>query len=36
MRPGYFTMPLHPMARNCTDTLQEDRKAIIPADVLGL
>ncbi len=35
MRLGYFTMPLHPMGRNCTETLQEDREAIILADKLG-
>lgn len=35
MRLGYFTMPLHPMDRNPTVTLQEDRKAIILADKLG-
>ena len=35
MRLGYFTMPLHPIGRNCTQTLQEDRQAIILADKLG-
>ncbi|MBM3340821.1 MAG: LLM class flavin-dependent oxidoreductase [Betaproteobacteria bacterium] len=35
MRLGYFTMPLHPMGRNCTETLAEDREAIILADQLG-
>ena len=35
MRLGYFTMPLHPMGRNPTETLQEDREAIILADKLG-
>ena len=35
MKLGYFTMPLHPMGRNCTQTLQEDREAIILADQLG-
>ena len=35
MRLGYFTMPLHPLERNCTETLQEDREAIILADRLG-
>ena len=35
MRLGYFTMPLHPQERSCTDTLQEDREAIILADKLG-
>ena len=35
MRLGYFTMPVHPMHRNWTETLQEDREAIILADKLG-
>jgi alkanesulfonate monooxygenase SsuD/methylene tetrahydromethanopterin reductase-like flavin-dependent oxidoreductase (luciferase family) len=35
MRLGYFTMPLHPEERNCTETLAEDREAIILADKLG-
>ena len=35
MRLGYFTMPLHPEDRSCTETLQEDREAIILADKLG-
>src|SRR5688572_3603380 len=35
MRLGYFTMPLHPMERSPTETLQEDREAIILADRLG-
>jgi len=35
MRLGYFTMPMHPQGRNPTDTLQEDREAIILADRLG-
>ncbi|AZG11678.1 LLM class flavin-dependent oxidoreductase [Pigmentiphaga sp. H8] len=35
MRLGYFTMPLHPLHRNPTETLQEDREAIILADRLG-
>ena len=35
MRLGYFTMPLHPMERNPTETLHEDREAIILADRLG-
>jgi len=35
MRLGYFTMPLHPLHRNPTETLQEDRQAIILADELG-
>src|SRR5262245_20869259 len=35
MRLGYFTMPMHPMHRNWTETLKEDRQAIILADKLG-
>ena len=35
MRLGYFTMPMHPEERSCTDTLAEDREAIIFADKLG-
>src|SRR5260221_6271805 len=35
MRLGYFTMPVHPAHRDWTDTLQEDREAIILADKLG-
>lgn len=35
MRLGFFTMPLHPRHRNPTQTLQEDREAIILADRLG-
>jgi alkanesulfonate monooxygenase SsuD/methylene tetrahydromethanopterin reductase-like flavin-dependent oxidoreductase (luciferase family) len=35
MRLGYFTMPMHPQDRNPTETLQEDREAIILADKLG-
>ena len=35
MRLGYFTMPMHPEERSCTDTLHEDRQAIIFADKLG-
>jgi alkanesulfonate monooxygenase SsuD/methylene tetrahydromethanopterin reductase-like flavin-dependent oxidoreductase (luciferase family) len=35
MRLGYFTMPVHPQERNPTETLQEDREAIILADRLG-
>ena len=35
MRLGYFTMPMHPEGRSPTDTLQEDREAIILADLLG-
>ena len=35
MRLGYFTMPMHPHHRSPTETLQEDRDAIIFADKLG-
>lgn len=35
MRLGYFTMPLHPLHRDPTETLHEDRETIIFADELG-
>ena len=35
MRLGYFTMPMHPIERNWTQTLKEDRESIIMADRLG-
>ena len=35
MRLGYFTMPMHPEHRSPTDTLHENREAIILADKLG-
>ena len=35
MRLGYFTMPMHPEHRSPTQTLHEDREAIILADKLG-
>ena len=35
MRLGYFTMPVHPMDRDWSQTLREDREAIILADKLG-
>ena len=35
MRLGYFTMPMHPQHRDATETLHEDREAIILADKLG-
>jgi alkanesulfonate monooxygenase SsuD/methylene tetrahydromethanopterin reductase-like flavin-dependent oxidoreductase (luciferase family) len=35
MRLGYFAMPVHPLSRNPTETLKEDREAIILADRLG-
>ncbi|MGZ5175860.1 MAG: LLM class flavin-dependent oxidoreductase, partial [Burkholderiales bacterium] len=35
MKLGYFTMPIHPATRNYTQTLKEDRQAILLADRLG-
>jgi hypothetical protein len=35
MRLGYFTMPVHPLDRDWSQTLREDREAIILADKLG-
>lgn len=35
MKLGYFTMPIHPPSRNYTQTLKEDREAILLADRLG-
>jgi len=35
MKLGYFTMPMHPPGRNYTQTLREDREAILLADRLG-
>src|SRR5579863_7771690 len=35
MRLGYFTMPLHPPARDYTQVLKEDREAILLAERLG-
>jgi alkanesulfonate monooxygenase SsuD/methylene tetrahydromethanopterin reductase-like flavin-dependent oxidoreductase (luciferase family) len=35
MNLGYFTMPIHPPAREYVQTLKEDREAIILADRLG-
>ena len=35
MKLGMFMMPLHPPGRNVTQTLQEDREAILLADRLG-
>jgi alkanesulfonate monooxygenase SsuD/methylene tetrahydromethanopterin reductase-like flavin-dependent oxidoreductase (luciferase family) len=32
---GFFTMPMHPPGRNYTQTLKEDREAVILADRLG-
>src|SRR4029078_3412728 len=35
MRLGYFTMPVHPLGRDWSQTLHEDREAIVLADKLG-
>lgn len=35
MKLGYFAMPVHPLHRNYTETLEEDRQAVILADELG-
>ena len=35
MKLGMFMMPVHPLHRNPTETLREDREAIIFADKLG-
>src|SRR3990170_3065558 len=35
MRLGYFTMPMHPLHRAWTETLQEDREIVMLADKLG-
>jgi alkanesulfonate monooxygenase SsuD/methylene tetrahydromethanopterin reductase-like flavin-dependent oxidoreductase (luciferase family) len=35
MRLGYFTMPVHPQGRDWSQTLCEDREAIVLADQLG-
>ena len=35
MRLGYFAMPVHPMHRKWSETLKQDREAIILADRLG-
>jgi alkanesulfonate monooxygenase SsuD/methylene tetrahydromethanopterin reductase-like flavin-dependent oxidoreductase (luciferase family) len=35
MRLGYFTMPVHPIGRDWSQTLREDREAIMLADQLG-
>jgi alkanesulfonate monooxygenase SsuD/methylene tetrahydromethanopterin reductase-like flavin-dependent oxidoreductase (luciferase family) len=32
---GYFTMPIHPASRNYTETLKEDREAILLCERLG-
>jgi alkanesulfonate monooxygenase SsuD/methylene tetrahydromethanopterin reductase-like flavin-dependent oxidoreductase (luciferase family) len=35
MKLGMFMMPVHPLHRNNTETLKEDREAVILADKLG-
>jgi alkanesulfonate monooxygenase SsuD/methylene tetrahydromethanopterin reductase-like flavin-dependent oxidoreductase (luciferase family) len=35
MKLGFFTMPMHPPGRSHTQTLKEDREAVILADRLG-
>ena len=35
MKLSYFTMPLHPPGRDYSETLHEDRAAILLADALG-
>jgi len=35
MKLGFFTMPMHPPGRDYTQTLKEDRAAVILADRLG-
>ena len=35
MRLGYFTMPVHPAHRSWSETLRDDREAVILADELG-
>src|SRR4029078_4752122 len=35
MRLGYFTMPVHPLGRDWSQTLREDRDAFILADTPG-
>lgn len=35
MKLGFFTMPIHPPGRDLTQTLKEDREAVILADRLG-
>lgn len=35
MRLGYFSMPLHPAGRVWSETMREDREAVILADRLG-
>jgi alkanesulfonate monooxygenase SsuD/methylene tetrahydromethanopterin reductase-like flavin-dependent oxidoreductase (luciferase family) len=35
MKLGFFTMPIHPLHRNVTETLKEDRELALIADRLG-
>ena len=35
MKLGIFMMPVHPLHRNPTETLKEDRETVILADQLG-
>ncbi|HEY8357164.1 MAG TPA: LLM class flavin-dependent oxidoreductase [Ramlibacter sp.] len=35
MKLGMFMMPVHPLHRSMTETLQEDREAVMLADALG-
>jgi alkanesulfonate monooxygenase SsuD/methylene tetrahydromethanopterin reductase-like flavin-dependent oxidoreductase (luciferase family) len=35
MKLGFFTMPIHPVGRNLTETLKEDRELALVADRLG-
>src|SRR6476660_995863 len=35
LKLGYFTMPLHPVGRDCRQTLAEDREAVLLAERLG-
>ena len=35
MKLGFFTMPIHPLGRDYSETLQEDRELAILADQLG-
>ena len=35
MKLGFFTMPIHPPGRDYTQTLKEDREAVLLADRLG-
>jgi alkanesulfonate monooxygenase SsuD/methylene tetrahydromethanopterin reductase-like flavin-dependent oxidoreductase (luciferase family) len=35
MKLGFFMMPVHPVGRNYTETLKEDREAVVLCDKLG-